>query len=240
MGQLFMVNPPKRKKSRKRRTAKQKAATKKMLAARKKSLAGSKPRTQKKGATTMARKRKKRATTTTRRRRRRSTTAKRSPVTTLRRRSVYMTNPRKRRRRRSGGFRRNPAGGIIRQIQQGAMDAGATLVGGAVARIATGLLPLPNTGLTGVASGLAVAVGVGMLSRRMVGADTARFITAGAMQVPIKNLITTFIPQAGAFLGDYDNVGAYQLPNGGGVGDYLQSGGMASYESEPQVEIGSY
>lgn len=245
MGQLFMVNPPKGRKSRKRkkkRTAAQKAATKRMIAARKKSLAGSKPQKRKKGATTMARKRKKRATAV--RRKRRSTAKRRSPVTTLRRGSVYMTNPRKRRRRRSAGgsYRRNPAG-IFKQIQQGAMDAGATLVGGAVARMATGLLPLPNTGITGAASGLAVAVGIGMIARRVVSPDTARFITAGAMQVPIKNLITTFIPQAGAFLGDYDNVGAYQLNNGegAGVGDYLQSGGMAAYgREEPVVEIGSY
>lgn len=176
----------------------------------------------------------KRATT----RRRRSTAKRRSPVTTLRRRSVYMTN-RPKRRRGVRRFRTNPA--LFAMVQQGAMDAGATLVGGAVARIASGMLPLPKEGLTGVAVGLGVAVGVGMAARRVVSADTARFITAGAMQVPIKNLITTFLPQAGAFLGDYDNIGAYEIGNGNGMGDYLQSGGMAGAEEEESyIEVGAY
>ncbi|MGH3589539.1 MAG: hypothetical protein ACRDRF_00680 [Pseudonocardiaceae bacterium] len=102
------------------------------------------------------------------------------------------------------------------------MDAGATLVGGALARTASGLIPLPNTGLTGAAVGLGVALGIGMAARKVVSADTARFLTAGAMQVPLKSLITTFVPQAGAFLGDYDNIGTYALP-GGGVAGYLDS-----------------
>lgn len=240
-----MVNPPKRRKSRKRRTAKQKAATRKMVAARKRSLAGKrstrKRRRVKRSATpqrrvTMARRRgRKRATTS--RRRRRSTAKRRSPVTVLRRRSVYVTNPRRKRGRRR--FRRNPA--LFKTVQQGAMDAGATLAGGAVARMATGLLPLPKDGIMGAATGLAIAVGVGYAARQFVSADTARFITAGAMQVPIKQIITTFVPGAGAFLGDYDSVGAYALPPGNDVGDYLNSGGMAGITPEEDyVEIGAY
>jgi hypothetical protein len=244
MGQLFMVNPPKRK-SRKRRTAKQQAATRKMLAAnrakrrgtkkRRRSTAKVSPRRRRKVATVAKRRRRTTARKAAPRRRRRSSTAKRrSPITTLRRRSVYMTNPRRRRGRRR--FRRNPA--LFSQLRQGAMDAGATLVGGAVGRFATGLLPLPKDGIAGVASSLAVALGVGIAARKVVSADTARFITAGAMQVPIKNLITTFVPQAGAFLGDYDSVGSYALPNGNGMGNYL-SPGMYAYENE-DVEIGVY
>lgn len=241
MGTLFMVNPPTRKK--KRRTAAQKRATKKMLEANKKRRATKKRRrsatkitTRRKrteGAT-MARKRtKKRATTT--RRRRRSTAKRRSPVTTLRRHSVYATNPRRKRgKRRRSRVHRNPA--IFATLKQGAMDAGATLVGGAVARMANGLLPLPKDGVAGVASSLAVALGVGLAARRVVSHDTARFITAGAMQVPIKNLITTFVPQAGAFLGDYDSVGAYALPTPG-VGDYMNPG---MYGHGDEVEIGVY
>lgn len=245
MGTLFMVNPPKRK-TRKRRTAKQKAATKRMIAARKKKLGGAKKRrrtvkksTSRKRNVTMARKR--RGTT---KRRRRSTAKRRSPVTSLRRHSVYLTNPRRRRRarpvarkRRRSSYRRNPA--IFSQLKQGAMDAGATLVGGAVARMATGLLPLPKDGVAGAASGLAVALGVGIAARKVVSHDTARFITAGAMQVPIKNLITTFVPQAGAFLGDYDNVSAYALPQGQ-MGDYLNPGMYGQPDAASEVEIGVY
>lgn len=122
------------------------------------------------------------------------------------------------------------------------MDAGATLVGGALGRMASGLVPLPKDGLTGVAVQLGVAVGVGFAARQVVSADTARFITAGAMQVPIKNLITTFVPQAGAFLGDYDNIGAYAIGGGNGdMGNYLSPGmyGYGAAESE-DVEIGVY
>ena len=246
MGQLFMVNPPKRK-SRKRRTAAQKAATRKMLAAnrakrrgtkkRRRSTAKVSPRRRRKVATVAKRRRRTTARKAAPRRRRRSSTAKRrSPVTTLRRRSVYLTNPRRRRGRRRRRFGTNPP--ILRQLRQGAMDAGATLVGGAAGRMVTGLLPLPKDGIAGVASSLAVALAVGVAARKVVGSDTARFITAGAMQVPIKNLITTFVPQAGAFLGDYDSVGSYALPNGNGMGNYLTPG-MYAYENE-DVEIGVY
>ena len=243
MSTLFMVNPPRKgaKKRKKPRSAKQKAATKKMLAARKKSIGG------KRKTRTVAKKRKARSTSQGARmarkkraapkRRRRTSVKRRSPVTSLRRHSVYLTNPRKRKRgRRRGTYRSNP--GIVSQLKQGAMDAGATLVGGAVARTASGLLPLPKDGIAGVAAGIGVALLVGMGARKVVSADTARFITAGAMQVPIKNLITTFVPQAGAFLGDYDSVGAYALPNAG-VGDYLNPGAMYGYQNEVE-SMGAY
>lgn len=253
---LFMVNPPKKK----RRSAAQKRATAKMIAANRRSRGllksirtkskkrrGTKKR-QRSATTTTSRKRKpimaaKRRKGTTKRRRR--TTKRRSPVTSLRRHAVYQTNPRRRRRskavthrRRRTRYHRNPA--LFATLQQGAMDAGATLVGGAAARIVGGLLPLPKDGLAGVASGLAVALGVSFAARKVVKGDTARFITAGAMQVPIKSLITTFVPQAGAYLGDYDSIGAYALPSSQGVGDYLQSGGMAGMYGSPAGEIGVY
>jgi hypothetical protein len=183
----------------------------------------------------MAKRRRKRATTT--RRRRQSTARRRSPVRATRRRRSHSTAVAPRRHRRRRGYRRNPpTGSIFRQAKQGLMDAGATLAGGAVARVVGGFVPLPNTGLTGVAVGLGVAIGVGMLSRKVVGADTARFITAGAMQVPLKNLVTTFVPGAGAYLGDYDNVGAYEISDGR-VGDYLNPGDSEGAEEE---SIGAY
>lgn len=223
---MFMVNPPARQKRRKsgggkrRRSPAQIAATKKMIAARKRKLSGVKrarPNKRRKARTTqmeaprMAR-RKKKVTRRSPARRRRSS-ARRTSV------KRYRSNPVRRVRRRVR-HHRNPS--IMGQLRQGVMDAGATLVGGALARTASGLIPLPNTGLTGAAVGLGVALGIGMAARKVVSADTARFLTAGAMQVPLKSLITTFVPQAGAFLGDYDNIGTYALP-GGGVAGYLDS-----------------
>ena len=115
------------------------------------------------------------------------------------------------------------------------MDAGATLAGGAVARMASGFLPSLGSPLVNVAAQFALGAGIGIASRKVVSADTARFITAGAMQVPLKNLITTFVPQAGAFLGDYDNVGTYEMP-GGGVSGYMGAGqgaeDLQGYEDE--------
>jgi hypothetical protein len=239
MGTLFMVNPPKRK-SRKRRTAKQRAATRKLVALNKRKRRAASPKKRRRRTTTtrskpMARKRRRRTTAkrAAPRRRRRTAVKRRSPVTKLRRHSIYLTNPRRRRR-----YRSNPQA-IVKTLQQGAMDAGATLVGGAVGRIAAGFVPVQQTGLTGVAVQLGVAVAVGFVSRNFVAADTARFITAGAMQVPIKNLITTFVPQAGAFLGDYDNIASYEIGGGNGMGNYL-SPGMYGYSESEDVEIGVY
>lgn len=234
MPQLFMVNPPKRGKSRKRRTPAQRRATAKMIAANKKKRRSKSTTTRrKKRAPTMAR-RKKRSTarrSTAKRRsspRRRRSVKRRSPITRLRRHSVYMTNRPRRRRKRYGI---NPRGGIVGQVMQGVKDAGATLVGGALARTAVGFVPLPNTGLTGAMVGVGVAVGLGMVARKVVSGDTARFITAGAMQVPLKALITSFVPSAGAFLGDYDNIGVYGQP---GVAGYLDS------VSDPSDHMASY
>ena len=116
------------------------------------------------------------------------------------------------------------------------MDSLATLGGGAVARIAGGFIPLADAGILGAAKGVGIAVVIGMASRKFLSSDVARFITAGAMQVPIKNLITSFVPAAGAYLGDYDNVGAYEIGEDE-VGDYLQSGGV---EEMGEDEVGAY
>ena len=163
-------------------------------------------------------------------RRRRTVRHRGAPVRLVRRgRTVYQGNPRRRHRTRSRRYHRNP--GFLGMIQQGAMDSLATLGGGAAARIAGGFIPLADTGLLGAAKGVGVAVVLGMVSRRFLSSDTARFVTAGAMQVPIKNLIVSFVPAAGAYLGDYDNVGTYE------VSDYLQSGGV---EEMGEEEVGAY
>ncbi len=222
---LYLINPRKRgaarKARKKRRTAAQKAATKKMLAARKRAGASKrrKSRTTKR-STSMARKARKRSST----RKRRRTARRRSPGVRLVRRgvAVYQGNPRRRRRgARRRGYRGNP--GIVGIVKQGAMDAVATLGGGAAARIVTGFVPLPDAGIMGVAKGALVAVGIGVASRRFLSSDTARFVTAGAMQVPIKNLITTFLPQAGAYLGD-ESYPSFNGAEGDDMGAYLSGG----------------
>jgi len=233
MGQLFMVNPPGRKKRRKKpRTAAQKRATKKMLAARKRASASKSTTTRKKKrSVTMARKARKSGKS----RKRRTSAKRRSPGVRLVRRgvAVYQGNPR---RRRSHGRRkhysRNPS--LLATAKQGVMDALATLGGGAAARIVSNVVPLGNDGIMGAGKGLLVALGVGFGARKFLSADTARFVTAGAMQVPLKNLITSFVPQAGAYLGDYDSIGAYEAMQG-----YLPGTGTPSADGYG-ADMGAY
>ena len=162
------------------------------------------------------------------RKRRRSSAKRRSPGVRLVRRgvAVYQGNPKRRRSRGRRRYSGNP--GILGIVKQGATDAALTLAGGAAARTVSGFVPLPDTGIAGVAKQVGVAVAVGIASRKFLGGDRARFITAGAMQVPLKNLITTVMPGAGQFLGDYDGVGAY-ISGDDGMAGYVQDvGGMGS------------
>jgi hypothetical protein len=241
---LYMVNSPKGRK--KTRSPAQRAATRKMLAARKKKLKAKRARSasKKSSRTTITRSRNMAARKKSHKPRRKRTTHKRKLGVRLVRRgqTVYQGNPRRRHHRnpRRRHYSRNPGfgTGIVRQITGQAMDATMTLVGGAAARTVNGFIPIADTGLTGTAKGLLSAYVVGWAGRRFLGGDRGRFIAAGAMQVPIKALITSLVPQAGAFLGDYDGVGAYALPAPHGVGDYLQSGSMAAYEmGEGYVDV---
>jgi len=237
VSQLFMVNPPGRKRStrKKKRSAAQKAATKRMLAARKRAVAGKKRSARTTGGKSMARKRRK-ATTATKRRRRRSTKAKRPGVALVRRGvKVYQGNPKKRRksgRRRSYG--RNPS--ILGTLKQGVVDAGYTLLGGAASRFASKVIPLSDDGVTGIGKSVGVALAIAIASRKVVGADAARFITAGAMQVPLKKIAETYLPSVAPFLGSYGELSSYE----GGINGYLDPTGSAAGAGGYESELGSY
>lgn len=187
-----------------------------------------------KGRGIMARRKKRRIAGRSRSRAHRSRSHKRRPGVRLVRRgvTVYQGNPRRRHR-----YRRNPP--ILRQIQQQAIDAVATVGGSAASRIVSGFVPLPDGGLAGVAKGALVAVGLGLAARQFLPSDTARFVAAGAMETPIRQLITTLVPQAGAFLGAYDDGVAGYLSESqppGTIGGYLEEvSGVGSYE-----QLGEY
>ena len=237
----YFVNAPKRKrKSRKRRTAAQNRATRKMIAANKRArCAVSKPRKRRcaitRRSTSVVRKRRrssgKRRATSHRRRRSTKVARRRSPVARLRRHAVYQTNPRRKRRR--GGYRRNP--NIMRQTTQLVKDTGYVLAGSALGGVASGFLPDLGNPFANAAKGVAVAVGVRMLAARFLGADGARLAAAGALQVPLKNLVIGFLPadqqvRARALLGDYGDLGAYAALNPGAIGD--ESEQFGAYTSE--------
>lgn len=238
---LYLVNgPPKGgRKGKRKRTAKQRAATKKMLAARKRATASrstSSARTTKR-STSMARKAKRSGAS---RKRRRSSAKRRGAGVRLVRRgtTVYQGNPKRRRARGGRRYHRNP--GILSGIKQQVMDAGATLVGGAAARAITGFVPLPDGGVMGFAKSALVAVGVGIGARKVVSSDTARFIAAGAMQVALKNAITSFVPAAGAFLGEYDGVQGYVEDQNPAVSGYVTGGALYEGVGEYESAMGAY
>lgn len=160
---------------------------------------------------------------------RRTTKKRRSPVTTLRRRAVYQTNPRRRKSPRLR-YARNPT--IVRAAIQTGKDSAAVLVGSAAGRTIGNMLPSFGNPVADAAKGVLVAIGVRMIASRFLGSDVARFAAAGAMQAPLKDLITGFVPQAGAFLGSYDQPLLQSYSEIAGVMDY--SG------DETEVEVSSY
>lgn len=150
-----------------------------------------------------------------------------------------------RRRRRSGGnislrrvrgavYRRNPP--LVKQLVQGAKDSVAVLGGGAATRFIAQFVPINQAGFVGAAVQLGAALVAGMAARQFLSADTARMVVAGGMQVPIKSLITSVVPQAGAFLGDMDaylgGMGSYpELGAGPDADDAVYADSLSSYPS---------
>lgn len=222
---IYLINPrkgrrmAKRKRTtgrRKRRTPAQVAATRKMIAANKRKRRGaSKSKRRAKAPTTTTKRRKSMARRKSTRRR--TTSRKRG-----RRRSSSGTIRLK--RVRGQVYLRNPS--IIKQVQQGLMDAVKVKGGQVAARTISNALPLPKTGIAGIAVTALTAVGVGMAARKFLGADTARFIVAGAMQPVISDLVTTFVPAAAPLLGEFYPMG------------YVEDG-MDAYPSV-EGEISSY
>jgi hypothetical protein len=114
----------------------------------------------------------------------------------------------------------------VRQTTQLVKDTGAVLAGGAVGRTVGGLLPVFGNPVAEAAKGVLVAIGVRMAASKFLGADVARFAAAGAMQVPLKNLVLGFVPQAAPFLGDYGDafMGSYGGAAAVGAGDSNYTG----------------
>lgn len=236
---LYFVNPASKGRKRRASKGKKKGPSRKQLAARRKFAAMARARAKaakkKKRATTrrkpaMAARKRKRTTT---KRRRRTSAKRRSGVRLVRRGvTVYQGNPRRKRR---GGARRRRNPAIMAQVIGLAKDTGAVLVGGAVGRVASNVIPSFGNPIADAAKGFAIAIGVRMFGGRMVGSDMARLAAAGAAQVPLKNLIVGFIPQAATFLGEYEPEGAL-MGSYSDVSGYLDAGDMV----EVAENMGSY
>jgi hypothetical protein len=220
MAQRFLINPKRRKAARKgsgtrrRRTAAQRAATARMLAAN-----VARRRTSKGGK--MATKRKRKAAAPRKRRRK-----------VTRRNPGMLANPRRRRRatarkvtRRRRSVRRNPSiGGALSLVTRGVKDA-AYMVGGEMAsNIVAGYIPALLKGADGVETQTgaqlrkvisAVVVGFGAQQLFKGRGDAARFMVAGALAAPIKQVIRPLLPTTGVLSGalaSYPRLAAYPTP----------------------------
>jgi len=242
----FVNAPARRSKSRSRtgrkkgRSAAQKAATKKMRAAlaakqaRRTSAKRKKRATTRRSPTVAKRKARKRgAARKSSSRRRRGSKKRRSPINRLRRNSVYLTN-RPKRRRRSRYFG-NPS--YIKQAIQIGKDTAAVLAGGAAGRTIGGMLPSFGNPVAEAAKGILIAIAIRMAASRFLGADVARFAAAGAMQVPLKNLVVGFVPQVAPFLGDYDLAMLSSYSGAALNGGSGEGAGMGSYA--PFIGVGA-
>lgn len=131
-----------------------------------------------------------------------------------------------RRRSTSRRVRRNPprfsARGLMRDAQQGVIDAAGVVVGKAATRIVANFVPLPKQGAIMnfvVQAGSAIAVG--LVAKMVVSRDMARMIVAGGFAAPVEGFAKG-IPFIGPMLGD----------------DYLELGEYAMGDADPFLPIG--
>lgn len=208
---FFVGNPPKRRKAKKRRTAAQRRATAKMLRARKAALRKTKAGpSRRKRSLTPRRKRSVPMATTKRRRKSRKRVVARRRSTPARRKTT-------RRRRRSTGsitlrrvkgavYKRNP--GIVNTLMQGAKDAAFVFAG----RTAAGMVAARLPNLVGGNVGLMVNKGVtgvllGLVARRALGNDAARFVVAGAFGSIVEDVARQVLPAG--MVSSYPRVASY-------------------------------
>lgn len=162
--------------------------------------------------------------------------------------------PTRRPRRRN----RNPARKItvrrvLRDIQDGAVNAAYILVGKAAARTIHTVTGLPKMGNTGLAVQALSAVVAGMIADAVIGASRAKFVLAGGLTAPLETAIVAFnvpfLAQAlspAAAINDlqgYRNMGRYAQPIAApnGLNRYVAAGaGLAGYVSPTQaLEMGN-
>jgi hypothetical protein len=240
---IWLLNP--RRKAKRRGAPRKRRFSKKQLAAQRKFAAMARARAK-------AARPKRRAHTkggSMARRRRRAAARRRSPAR-HRRRAVtrysaapkrrYRSNPRRRHRTRIRHYRRNPGmgGGIVRQTGDLFLGAGVALVGAAAGRTISNVIPFgQGDPIMGFVKGVAVAIGIRVLGPKVgLKPEWAKLAAIGAMMGPTKDLIVSFVPQAGSFLG----AGPMLLPRfpRAPAGLHAYSGAVEVGESDGQ--LGTY
>jgi hypothetical protein len=129
------------------------------------------------------------------------------------------------------------------------MDLGTgavvALAGSAVSRTVSGFIPFGGTSpIANFAKGTLVAIGIRVFGEKLIGRENARIAAIGAMMTPTRDLVVSFVPQVGPYLGTYAGVLAMPtFPGTRGLAAYAQNGlseqdsnddeqGMAAYPQE--------
>jgi hypothetical protein len=122
------------------------------------------------------------------------------------------------------------------------MDTVLVLAGGAAQRTVNGFVPALTNQYAEAAKGIAIAAVLRIAASKFLGGDRGRFIGAGAMQLPIKNLIVSVAPTAASYLGDYEiSPTMTQMGDPYADGGYLADGQVGDYSPAPTSEVmGSY
>lgn len=161
----------------------------------------------------------KRKATTKKRRTYRKVAVKSNPAPAIRRRRRSIRAVAKSSRRR---VKRNPIGmtGILGTLTDAAIGAG-----GAIAvNFVYDKLPLPATmkmGVTGQATKAALAIGVGILGKKVLG-RSAEKMAAGALTVIAYDMIRSFMPVGAPAVAGLGYVSSGQTA--GQIGEYVQGG----------------
>jgi hypothetical protein len=159
----------------------------------------------------------KRKATTKKRRTYRKVAVKSNPAPAIRRRRRSIRAVAKSSRRR---VRRNPIGmtGIMGMLTDAAIGAG-----GAIAvNFVYDKLPLPATmkmGVTGQAAKAALAIGVGILGKKVIG-RSAEKMAAGALTVIAYDVIRSFMPVGAPAVAGLGYISSGQ--SAGQIGEYVQ------------------
>lgn len=111
---------------------------------------------------------------------------------TARKSSSSRSRTRSRARRSSGGRKRysnNPK--LTTTLRNGVVNAGLIVAGEAASRTVPRFLPVPQTGVVGLTVKTVVALAVGMVAEQFLTRPKADMIVAGALSVPMRDLIAT-------------------------------------------------